>query len=98
MEQPKKYIKVSVKASEKYNQYQKSEIGNDVYEEGAFLEGFYDAESQFIEVPDRESELIEMLILALNRLENTTEYEVVDSYKEDCAKIRELIQSVKQPK
>ena len=49
-------------------------------------------------VPDRESELIEMLEFALNRLENTTEYEVVDFYKEDCVKINSLIQSVKQPK
>lgn len=50
------------------------------------------------EIPDREEEMIEMLKLALNRLENTTEYEVVDFYKEDCEKIKSLLQSLKQAK
>lgn len=59
---------------------------------------YEDFEIYDIEFPDLEAEnkeLREMLGLALNRLENTTEYEVVDFYKEDCKKIRELLNKVK---
>ena len=50
------------------------------------------------ELLKQRDEMIEMLELALNRLENTTEYEVVDFYKEDCKKIKTLLQSLKQEK
>ena len=54
-------------------------------------------------IPDSEmqlqkdkEELLEMLKFALNRLKNTTEYEVVDFYQDDCDKIESLIQKHKQ--
>ncbi|MEF9476758.1 hypothetical protein OWR28_02445 [Chryseobacterium sp. 1B4] len=52
---------------------------------------FYDTTHYLEEVPDYEEEMKEVLSMALNRLENTTEYEVVDFYKEDCDKIRNFL-------
>jgi len=67
-----KYIKVSVNRDDKYTDYQKSNIGNEPYEYGAFIDGFEEAEKQYIKVPDREDEMREMLEEYVQAIENET--------------------------
>ncbi|MDV3685295.1 hypothetical protein CMU45_02735 [Elizabethkingia anophelis] len=56
-----KYVKVQVNKNEMYNEYQRANIGNDVYEAGAYMSGFEDSERQFKEVPDHSEEMLSLL-------------------------------------
>ena len=74
--------------------------------ERVYQYGYYDGFQKAIdgleilpsELLKQNKEMREVLEMALNRLKNTTEYEVVDFYKEDCEKIKSLLQSIKQKK
>ncbi|MDQ8748360.1 hypothetical protein [Elizabethkingia miricola] len=56
-----KYVKIQVNKNEMYNEYQRANIGNDVYEAGAYMSGFEDSERQFKEVPDHSEEMLSAL-------------------------------------
>lgn len=56
---------------------------------------FYIIEEWLEETPEYTDELVDALKLALNRLKNTTEYEIVDFYKEDCEIIESLLTKIK---
>ena len=56
-----KFVKEKIEVEKAYDEYKCSEIGNEFYERGAFVEGFDYGEKQFKEVPDHEAELAAML-------------------------------------
>ena len=101
-----KFTKVAVSESAQFEDNKSyyfitgwGEIVKDVFISAVdFTEYSYRYKYFLEESPDREEEMIQMLELALNRLENTTEYDVLDFFKEDCRKIKSLLQSLKQEK
>ncbi|MDV3461786.1 hypothetical protein CMV04_12275 [Elizabethkingia anophelis] len=90
-----KYIKVPVNKNEMYNKYQRANIGNDIYEEGAYMSGFEDSERQFKEVPDHSEEMLSMLEEVKDFFQPHFFSEPLEGQEEFINQIEKLINKVK---